>query len=656
MIRDQNRVIEAAQSFIGGANSSLDPALIEPDQFSWGTNIRIRGGYPKTRPGFKYIGALPGGKIQGAYYFSSGTTEVIAMSIAGRVYTMDPSASSIVSVDVTPASGGNNPDIPLTYFTDAGGFLVMQDGESEPIVYTGTSSFRSSGVLEDVPTTIVKNGTMARFGFRLTLENSTGLNPGMLVTSIRGIEPDTRIVSVDSNTAITINKAATTAAYATFNFYPPGPLKQDISIPVGGPTVFTNGRLWVARGNQLFAGDLINSYENSQIKFSEILYLTGGGAFSFDDEIVALAALPGVDTSTGQGDLVVYTRKSVFAVRSYVYDRTQWQSTIGMQRFVFDGVGEVAPGTIAGTGNDLYFRAASGVMSYVQTLKDRSVSPATLSDSTEAARVINSDTARWLRYSSGVFFDNRYLFTASPVVQNVNPQYGTGFNIVGRSIISADLVPATVKGEALDAAYDGEWTGLQVSKLVKGIFKEEEKCFAICSGTDGHNSLYEITLDAPTDTDASGNFIPIQCGVEFRRMSFENPAEVKELIRADIGFSEIFGRQVSPGSGEELPSLQWTFSFRPDYFPNFFQIQSGEIEIQTANEIPLPANVPENLRPGYLNVRTVKPSDSCVIASSRLARFGYLFQPKIEWVGSARLSLFRLHGSRKDISDLGECN
>lgn len=656
MIRDQNRIVEAVPSFIGGANSSLDPALIEPDQFSWGTNIRIRGGYPKTRPGFEYVGALPGGKIQGAFYFSSGTSEVIALSIAGRVYTVDPTADSIVSSDITPTSGGNNPDIPLVYFADAGGFLVMQDGESEPIVYTGTSSFRSSGVLEDVPTTISKTGTMARFGFRLTLDSTSGLNPGMLVTSIRGIEVDTRIVSVDSSTSITINKAATTAAYATFNFYPPGPLKQDISIPVGGPTVFTNGRLWVARQNQLFAGDLINSYENSQIKFSEILYLTGGGAFSFDDEIVALGALPGVDTSTGQGDLVVYTRKSVFAVRSYVYDRTQWQSTIGMQRFVFDGVGEIAPGTIAGAGNDLYFRASGGVMSYVQTLKERSVSPATLTDSTEASRVLNYDTPRWLKYSSGVFFDNRYLFTASHVVQNINSQYGSGYNVVGRSIISADLVPATVKGEALDAAYDGEWTGLQVSKLVKGIFKGEERCFAICAGTNGHNSIYEITTDSPSDLDSTGNFVPIQCGIEFRRMAFENPAEVKELFRADIGFSEIFGPQVSPGSGQNLPSLQWSFSFRPDYFPNFFQVQTGSTEIQTANDLPLGGNIPENLRPGYLNIRTVKPSDSCVTAGGRLARFGYLFQPKIEWTGTARLSLFRLHGSRKDVSDLGECN
>lgn len=295
-------------------------------------------------------------------------------------------------------------------------------------------------------------------------------------------------------------------------------------------------------------------------------------------------------------------------------------------------------------------------MSYVQTLKDRSVSPATLSDSTEASRVLNYDTARWLKYSSGVFFDNRYLFTASPVVQNINSQYGKGFNVVGRSIISADLVPATVKGEALDAGYDGEWTGLQVSKLVKGIFRGEERCFALCTGTDGHNALYEITVNDPVDTDSQNNFLPIQSGIEFRRMSFDNPAEVKELVRADIGFSDIYGRQVSPGSGEALPSLQWTFSFRPDYFPNFFQVQTGNIEIQTANELPFQQNIPENLRPGYLNVRTVKPADSCVTPSGRLARFGYLFQPKIEWVGSARLSLFRLHGAKKDISDLGECN
>jgi hypothetical protein len=655
VIRDQNRVIEAVQSFIGGANSSLDPALILPDQFSWGTNVRIRGGYPRTRPGFRYIGSLPGGKIQGALYYPSTTGDVIAFCVSGRLYTVNPAASSLVSNDITPVSGGNNPDLPFAYLVNAGGYLVVQDGQSSAIVYSGTNSYRSSGILEDVPTAVKVNGSMALNKLRLTLESTTGLYPGMLVSAARGVQPDTRIVSIDSTNTVTLDKATEVAAFAEFSFLAPGPLKQDISIPVGGPMVYGNGRLWVARGNELFAGDLVNSYKGAQIQFSEILYLTGGGAFAFDDTITALGILPGADTSTGQGDLVVFTKKSVNAIRSYIYDRQNWQNTVGMQRFVFDGVGEVAHESVLGTANDLYFRSKTGVMSFQQTLKEKTNAAVILSDSMEAARVLDTDTARWLQYANAAFFDSRYLLTAAPVVQRYDAQFGDGYNIAHRSLISADLAPASVKGKALDAGYDGEWTGLQISKMIVGTFNGDERCFALCCGTDGFNSLYEITRNDPADTDSSGNSVQITSGVEFRRMSFDRPAEIKELIRADIGFSDIYGPNVTPTATTPSPSFTWTFSFRPDYYPTFFTVQSDSVQIDTGNTDPITTDIPYNLRPGYLNVRTVKPSDSCVTVSGRLGRFGYLFQPKLEWTGTARLSLFRLHGNRKDISDLGEC-
>ena len=655
MIRDQNRLIEAAQSYIGGANSSLDPAIIEDTQFSWGTNIRIRGGYPKTRPGFRFVGAIPGGKIQGATYFSSKYGEVLAFSISGRLYTVDPIASTFNCLDVTPVSGGNSASQPFVYMANANGFLIVQDSQSPAIIYSGSNSYRSVGVLESVPSTVKVVGSMAVNAFRITVESVSGLVPGMLVQAARGVQPETRIVSIDSSTTLTLNKATEVAAFAEFSFYTPGPLQQDVSIPVGGPTVYANGRLWVARGNELYAGDLVNSYKNAHLRFSEILYLSGGGAFSFDDKIVALSVMPGADTSTGQGDLIVFTKKSVNAIRSYVYDREQWQQTVGMQRFVYDGVGDVSHESIVGTANDLYFRAKDGVMSFKKTLKEKATSTVILSDSREADRIFFYDTSRWLYYADAVFFDNRYIVTGSPVVQRINPDYEDGYNIVHRSLVVNDLSPGSVRGEAFPPAYDGEWTGLQVSKLVSGSFKNEERCFAICCDTQGHNALYEITKNDLSDTNSSGNKIQITSGIELKRMDFQSPADVKELIRADIGFSEIFGPFVTPSESQESPSFSWTFSFRPDYYPTFFTIQSDTVQVDTGNTNPIPGKIPLNLRPAYLNVRTVKPSDSCVTVSNRLARFGYMFQPKLEWTGNAKLSLFRLHSNRKDVSDLGEC-
>jgi len=53
-------------SFVGGANSSIDPSLIKPNQFAWGQNMIVRGGFPRSRPGFKFIKALVTLKINPA--------------------------------------------------------------------------------------------------------------------------------------------------------------------------------------------------------------------------------------------------------------------------------------------------------------------------------------------------------------------------------------------------------------------------------------------------------------------------------------------------------------------------------------------------------------------------------------------------------------
>jgi hypothetical protein len=113
-------------------------------------------------------------------------------------------------------------------------------------------------------------------------------------------------------------------------------------------------------------------------------------------------------------------------------------------------------------------------------------------------------------------------------------------------------------------------------------------------------------------------------------------------MRADVSFSEVYG------------SVSWEFSFSPDFYPTFLSVQTGSIDFETETPV-LETCAPLDLAPGYKTIRTVKPSDSCVTGIGRKARFGYMFQPKMSWTGHATLDMFRLHASKKDISDLGEC-
>lgn len=646
MIKDPNRLVEGIESFIGGANSSVDPALLPPNQFSWSENISIRGGYPRSRPGFKFIKAIPNGVIQGASYFRNPSVDELVTLINGRLYSLQPTDPANPVLDVTPAtpSGETNNYISRqASFAAANNFLVVQDGISPPIVYTGSTSYRSERILEEISSYVELQVTMGANNPRINVSSTAGLFPGMLMQAARGVPPNTVIVSVDTATEVTLNKNCTLTALATVKFFPPGPLQSNVSIPVGTVMVFGNGRLWVARGNQLFAGDLAGSYAGAEVRFSEIQYISGGGSFAFDSEITGLAFLPGSDTGTGQGDLIVFTREQVGAIRSNVFDRTLWQQTQGMQRRIFVGGGAETPDSMVVTNNDVYFRSLDGIRSFLQTVQFAKSVNVTLVDSVEADRVINYDTQRWVRFAPAVYFDYRALYGCAPKIQKVSGD-ATAFNVVFTKLVSQDFNPGVYQGN-FPPVYDGEWTGLQVSKLVQGVFNGEKRCFAIVCGSDGNNALYEITTDDYFDTvpDGAGTSnLPISSSVEFRRMSFQSPFEIKELVRADLSFSEVYG------------NVTWNFEFAPDYYPTFLPVQTGSISYETETD-SFTGCAPLDLALGYYNVRTVKPSDSCVAGVGRKARFGYLFQPKMSWVGHAKLALFRLHASRKDISDLGEC-
>lgn len=644
MIKDPNRLVEGITSFIGGANSSVDPALLPENQYSWGINVRVRGGYPKTRPGFKFIKALPNGVIQGASYFKTRSDEELISMIDGRLYNLQPTKSSAAVLDITPANETNNIVTRRASMVAANDYLVVQDGVSPPIVYTGSSSFRSENILEETDSVITLNCTLGANNPRMNVSSTAGLYPGMLAQAARGIPANSVIVSVDSSTEITMSLPCTLTALAEVKFFPPGSLQLDVSIPVGNIMAFGNGRLWVASRNELFAGDLAGSYPGSEIRFSETQYLSGGGSFSFSDDITGLAFLPGSDTSTGQGDLVVFTRNDIGAIKSYVFDRSQWQTTQGMQRRLFLGGGAESPDAMIVTNNDIFFRSLDGVRSLIQTVQEAKHGTVSLADSIEANRVIKYDTERWIRYAPAAYFDNRALHGCTPKVQKVAGD-PTSYNIVFTKIVTQDFNPGVYQGN-YPPIYDGEWTGLQVCKFAVGVFDGEKRCFAVVCGSDGNNALYEVTTDDYYDTVPDGvggtTSLDISSSVEFRRMDLGVPFEVKELFRADISFSDIYG------------AVTWSLDFAPDYYPTFLPVQTGSVEFDTETSSISTCSPPE-LALGYANIRTVKPSDSCVTGVGRKARFGYLFQPKMSWTGHARLALFRMHALRKDASDLGEC-
>jgi hypothetical protein len=661
MISDQNRLTEGMGSFLGGANSAVDPALIADNQYSWAENVVARDGFLATRPGFKFVKLLPSGVVQGACYFKNRLrdSQDIVSLINGKLYNLFASNAEHAVEDISPPNDPASPYISQkACLVQVNNFLVSQDGLTPAMVYDGNKTFRSENQTEPVApvNTVSISLTSGDTTYNIATEEVTNiLKVGMVVvSSFVGAIPEGTVITAigtasgsPSTQLITLSKAPVTTVTTDCKFYNAGIIEQDISIPIGSIMAYGNGRLWVATGNELYAGDLVGSSVNAEIKFSETIYLTGGGVFIFPSKITGMQFLPGPDTSTGLGDLLIFTRDEIHAIRASVYDRTQWQQTLGMQRQIFTGRGSVNFESIIQTDKDIYFRSFEGIRSLSQTLKSSGV--VSFVDSLEATRVIAYDTERWAIYAPGTLFDSRYLLGGAPKIQRItdaNGNFTKAFNYVFSKIVSKDFNAGSVVNAPV-AIYDGEWNGLQICKLVEGLFGRERKCFAITCDSDGKNALYEITLGDYSDnlkvTRTSAVIdTPIRCSVETKRFSFGTPFDIKTLMRADLGFTDVYN------------NVTWTLEYNPDFINLFYSIQSGSIP--NTQETPvLTTQSPPNLVYGFKNSRTVKPVSVKVDDTNRLSNFGYMFQSKIYWEGQAKLVLFRLHASRKDISDLGEC-
>jgi len=652
MISDQNRLTEGMGSFLGGANSAVDPALISENQYSWGENIVVRDGFPKTRPGFKFIKLLPPGVVQGACYFTNrirNTQDLVAL-INGKLYDLAPLEASTQARDISPPGEASPFVSQKSSLVQANAFLVSQDGTSPAIVYDGATSFRSQGKTQLAsPAVTITDAVLGANNNLIAVPNVVGIEVGMLVASNSGaVQDETFVTSFDiENSTITLSKDATRTIVTTLLFYSPGIVRDNISIPVGSLVAYGNGRLWVANNNNLFAGDLVGSSLNAEIKFTETIYLTGGGSFYFNENITGLVFLPGQDNSVGQGDLIVFTQNAIYAIRATNYDRTTWQTTPGMQRKIFVGRGSENQESIIVTDKDVYFRSLEGIRSLAQTINAAGV--VSFVDSLEAARVMSFDTERWLTYAPGALFDSRYLLGGAPKIQRItdaNGNYTGRFNIVFSKIVSKDFNAGSVLNAPVPV-FDGEWNGFQICKLVEGTFDNSRRCFAITCDSDGKNCLYEVTLaDYADEIKPSRNAgvvtTPIECSVETKRFSFGTPFDIKTLMRADVGFTDVYG------------DVTWNLKYSPDFVNLFYSIQ--EKTIPNEQETPvLTTQSPPDLPYGFRTVRTVKPESVCLDLTNRLSNFGYMFQAKLYWEGQAKLALFRLHASRKDISDLGEC-
>jgi hypothetical protein len=414
-------------------------------------------------------------------------------------------------------------------------------------------------------------------------------------------------------------------------------------MPIGNLMCLAHGRIFVANEfNQIVASDVMfgkgfNKTDNVQ-KFTENQYWNEGGYFSFPSRLGSISGMivmPQLGNNRGQGELIVVGTKGgqSFAVHE---PRQQWKD-LQIQHDIMNGRGCTAHDSLIPVNNDIWFRSDDGWSSFTLTRLDNSQKSALHKISREINNWLDQDTPHFQRYTSHIYHDNRILGTVSPFLSLPRtPTHGTHRYFRGIAALDMDTTSSALGGGKIN--YDGLWTGIRPTALIKG----GERAFAFSFDADGVNRLYEITRKSGND---NGNK-KIKSFYITKRFAFR-PSGASEFQSKRATGGEFWISEVKDRVGA---SVQYRTNNSPCWNEYFSLTRTG-------CDGPKGPNIPLS-RPGYKRWKMGTPDpDQCEQGGDNLACVGTEFQFLVRLEGSARIDRMRVMSETTDDSDQmeGDC-
>ena len=359
-----NALLDGISTITKGIHSGIAPRLLPLNQLAFAINLTCRNGLPRTRPAFRRVeltyadattetNATTGLFQDAGFYYAYGAGEsCLVASIGGHLFRYAVGTTGAVQ-DISITTDLNSPVNPDAWMWQAEDFLIINNGQGNPLFFDGAGVRRSLG--------------------------SAGqeLPPGCMGAYVQG------------RNWVVLPSVASQKPSQTF---------------MAGDLVYSHG---FTDGYDGRAGCL---------KTEENTLLSGGGAFSVpvgSGPVTAMASVAVADTSLGQGSLQVMTRGSVFSVQVPL-ERTAWAETeyplmtVGLPNY-----GAVGAGAVATVNGDLWYRSPDGIRSYQIARRDFNTWVNTPL-SVEVERILSQDAERLLDKCSAVLFDNRLLTTCLP--------------------------------------------------------------------------------------------------------------------------------------------------------------------------------------------------------------------------------------------------
>jgi len=571
------RLVTGQLDFSGGINSGrvttiASPAMpqgLKPNQTAWMTNATCRGGGIRTRTGFKPLvqGAKWNGLYQGGFMYKPDFAfPYLMLQIGGHVYQVRVDTDNAVhdlSAQFKLTQPSNQEQAPMR---QGERFLIIQAGDltTPPLFWDGNNMRRSRGFL--------------------------------------------------------------------------GPGNPANELPAAMFMEYYQGRLWYSIARRYIAGDIVGGpsgttqYQNTDsiLHVTENPVATAGDAFSVPasaGDIRCLIAPAELDTSLGQGQLIISTTKTMFRLNVPV-TRDDWTATTERQ-LPFQTVTQIRYGicsersAVVENGDIFYQTLEPGVRSYVYATRyfqQWGNTPLSLAEQ----RVMQFNDRALLHLSSGIEFNNRLLQTVLP--------FQTPVGVAHKGIMPLDFNLLNEIAVHEEPAWEGIYEGVKPLQLFEGDFGGLQRAFAVTvSDLNGTIEVWELTDSDKFDKQIGNDGNRIPWFTETPSYTWGDPFKLKELDSLELWFDKLLG------------TVEFQVYYRPDQWPCYIfwhawkECTAKDCE-EDLDSVSCPQYPGQPFCESFRATMTLpKPPIQCIGPSNRPSNLAYQFQIKIVVKGWARM-------------------
>lgn len=419
-------------------------------------------------------------------------------------------------------------------------------------------------------------------------------------------------------------------------------------VPSGLPTAYGNGRVWVAKEREYLAGDLVgsssgtpaSSFRDAVLKFTENTFINEGGSFATQGGFIrGLSFMPNLDTTLGEGDLIIFTTEKTYAT-NVPSDRTQWRDLdYPIQRTILDKGGENHRG-ITSVNGDLYFRAQDGIRSLLFARRDYQT-PGNTPISTEVGRLTNHETSYLLKYGSGVFFEDRFLHTVTPRVTYSGNNTRMGVTWDGLAVL--DFNPINSNRSKQQSAWDGQWVTLPTFQILRGA----QRCWLFVFEADAVQ-LWEMIPNRQYDKSLTDPYTEINWAWESKALDFGDSTSLKRLDSIEVWLQDVRDEVTIYVDYKSDESNQWV---------NWGEWKE-KVKIQNPGILSGGVMQPSMYLPGYRPRRTLgPPTGSCEtnVQPFKPPYVGHEFQIRFRVKGDVSISRVKVNAAAEQEDIYPEC-